>query len=137
MPDLLSSSIIGFFVFVLLLALYVFIRAKSRKKLSYLQLNYINSHWIRIIDMFPNNPKSSIMDSDKLLDYALNCHGFVGPLGEKLKKSGPRFSSLNNVWFAHKLRNKIAHELSDIDISEAKIALGYFKKALNDLGAKL
>lgn len=137
MPDLITLVLSAFLFLVFLLVVYVFFKFKNRKKFSFLELNYINSHWIRIIDMFPNNPKSSILDADKLLDYALSRKGFSGSLGEKLKKAGPRFSSLNNVWFAHKMRNKIAHELSDIDISDAKMALGYFKKALNDLGAKL
>ena len=71
------------------------------------------------------------------MDYALKKHGFEGSLGEKLKKAGPRFNDLNAVWSAHKLRNRIAHELSEINKEEAKRALKQFKRALNDLGAKL
>lgn len=107
------------------------------RKFSQEQLQYIRSHWIRIIDSFDSHSKQGIMDADKLLDYALAKKGFVGTLGEKLKKAGSRFSDLNGVWQAHKLRNQIAHELKDINIVEARRALKFFKQGLNDLGANL
>ncbi|EKD64900.1 MAG: hypothetical protein ACD_50C00256G0002 [uncultured bacterium] len=48
------------------------------------------------------------------------------------------FSDLNGVWFAHKLRNKIAHELdSRVSMGEAKRALAAFKRAFVDLGVKI
>ena len=81
--------------------------------------------------------RKEIKDADKILDYALLREGFEGNLGEKLKAAGPRFSDLDGVWRAHKRRNRIAHELGDIDRDEAKRALKSFKKALNDLGAGL
>lgn len=121
----------------LFLVLYVVVKQSRRKGLSPKEMQYIRSHWIRIIDMFNGNPAQSIIDSDKLLDYGLKVHGFEGTLGEKLKKAGPRFSDLNGVWAAHKLRNRAAHELSGINKDEAKRALSGFKRALNDLGAGL
>lgn len=87
--------------------------------------------------MSQNNPKEAVLDADKLLDYALVRKGFQGSLGEKLKKAKNRFSDINGIWIAHKLRNKIAHELSNIDFREAKNALVSFKKGLKDLGADL
>lgn len=126
-----------FLVFDFLLVFFVFWRRRKGRTFSSEELNYIRSHWIRIIDAFEDHPKQAILDADKLLDYALGRKGFQGSLGEKLKKAGPRFSDLNSVWSAHKLRNKVAHELSEIRYKDAKLALGNFKRALNDLGAKL
>jgi hypothetical protein len=71
------------------------------------------------------------------LDYALRIHGFSGSLGDKLKASGPRFSDLNGVWSAHRVRNNIAHDLSDIRVDVLKTALRQYKRALSDLGADL
>ncbi len=129
--------LIAFLAFDFILVAYVFFKKLGRDTFDSKELQYIKSHWIRIIDMFNTNSKASILDADKLLDYALGKKGFDGNLGEKLKKGGARFSDVNEVWMAHKLRNKIAHELGDIDVAEARRALKYFKRALNDLGAHL
>ena len=133
----LIVAIIVFFIFDVVITIWILMRRKRGRSLQQLQLNYIQSHWVRIIDSFGADQKHAIMDADKLLDYALKCHGFEGHLGEKLKKAGPRFSDLNGTWSAHKLRNEIAHELGDIDKSRSKTALAQFKRALNDLGARL
>jgi len=43
---------------------------------------------------------------------------------------------LNAVWYAHKLRNQIAHEHGfKIDYAQAKHALSTYRQALKDLGA--
>jgi hypothetical protein len=131
------AIVLIFFLVTLVLVGFVAIKLRWRKKLGSKELQYIRSHWVRIIDSFNSYPSQAIMDADKLLDYTLEKHGFTGTLGEKLKKAGPRFSDLDSVWRAHKLRNKFAHELSNVDNGAAKAALQNFKKALNDLGAKL
>jgi hypothetical protein len=58
-------------------------------------------------------------------------------MGDRLKKVGKdKFTQLNSVWHAHKLRNEIAHE-SDFEPSyaQAQHALETYKQALQDLGA--
>lgn len=129
--------IIAFFLLDIVFVLLILWQRSRRKTFKFEELNYIRSHWIRIIDMFSMNPKQSVLDLDKLLDYALSRKGFNGTVADKLKKAKSRFSNLDGVWFAHKLRNQIAHELNDINLLEAKKALAEFKRALNDLGAKL
>lgn len=129
--------LIGFVVVDLILAVWILWKKSRTKKFSHEEFEYMKANWIRIIDSFDAHPKQGIMDADKLLDYALEKKGFAGTLGEKLKKSGPRFSDLNGVWQAHKLRNQIAHELGDINLNDAHAALKFFKKGLNDLGAGL
>lgn len=130
-------ALIAFVALDVVLVVCVLWRKFKAKKFSSEQLQYIRAHWIRIIDSFDSHSKQGIMDADKLLDYALAKKGFVGTLGEKLKRAGFRFSDLNGVWQAHKLRNQIAHELKDINIVEARRALKFFKQGLNDLGANL
>ena len=78
-----------------------------------------------------------IIEADKLLDKAMNEMGLPGKtMGEKLKKSGSRFSNLNGVWRAHKLRNAIAHEAGfEVSYKQAFNALAIYKQALMDLGA--
>jgi hypothetical protein len=80
----------------------------------------------------------SIIEGDKLLDKALCEMGVQGrTMGDRLKKVGKeKFSELNAVWHAHKLRNQIAHE-NDFhpDFRQAQHALETYKQALKDLGA--
>ena len=77
----------------------------------------------------------AILDADKLLDLALKKKGYEGSLGEKLKRAGKLFSKLDDVWAAHKFRNRVAHELQmTIHPGEGKKILGYFKRAFQDLG---
>ena len=80
---------------------------------------------------------TTIIEGDKLLDKAMVEMGISGKtMGDRLKKASGRFTNLNAVWRAHKLRNMIAHE-SDVEISykQAFNALAVYKQALKDLGA--
>ncbi len=80
----------------------------------------------------------SIIEGDKLLDKALCEMGVPGrTMGDRLKKVGKeKFSELNAVWHAHKLRNQIAHETDfKPEFRQAQHALETYKKALKDLGA--
>lgn len=132
--------LIAILIFVavdLVLIFWLLWRRSRRKRLSGEQLQYIQSHWIRIIDAFQSHPNQSVMDADKLLDYALKCYGYEGPLGEKLKRVKGLFGDLNGVWSAHKLRNTLAHELVNVSGEFSRKALSQFKRALNDLGANL
>ena len=79
----------------------------------------------------------AVLNADKLLDRALIELGLPGKtMGERMKRVGDRFSKVNAVWYAHKLRNQIAHEPDfELDYDEASRALAAFRQALKDLGA--
>lgn len=91
--------------------------------------------------LIKENPASYnlvVVDADKLLDKALCEMGLPGKtMGERLKKLGnTRLSKTNAVWYAHKLRNRIAHEHRfKLDYQQARHALATYKQALKDLGA--
>ena len=80
----------------------------------------------------------AIIEGDKLLDKALCEMGVQGrTMGDRLKRVGKeKFTQLNAVWHAHKLRNQIAHE-SDFrpEYRQAEHALATYRQALKDLGA--
>ena len=79
----------------------------------------------------------SVLNADKLVDQACRECGMSGEtMGERLRNSPKKFSDINGLWMAHKLRNRIAHE-TDVVVTydEARYALASFKKALKDLGA--
>ena len=79
----------------------------------------------------------AILSADKLLDQALKESGVKGEkMSERLKNAKDKFSNVNQIWTAHKLRNVIAHEPdAKINSLGAKRALATFKKALKELGA--
>lgn len=79
----------------------------------------------------------AVLNADKLLDRALVELGLPGKtMGERMKRVNERFTKANAVWYAHKLRNQIAHESDfELDYNEASRALAAFRQALKDLGA--
>lgn len=75
-----------------------------------------------------------VLEAEKILDHALFVLGYRGSFGQKLQKAGPRFSALQSMWDAHKLRNRIAHERSvTVDNVQAKRAVAAFERALKDI----
>ena len=57
-------------------------------------------------------------------------------MGERMKSARDVWSNANNVWAAHKLRNRIAHE-TDVKVGydNARRALAAYKQALKDVRA--
>lgn len=79
----------------------------------------------------------AILSADKLLDKALKESGVPGDsMGDRLKNSKRKFQDIDKVWTAHKLRNRIAHEVGGtVNPKVAKRMLTIYKNALKDLGA--
>lgn len=79
----------------------------------------------------------AIIDADKLLDEALKARKYKGKtMGERLVAAQHELAHNTEVWFAHKLRNKLVHE-QDIKLKQrdVKDALLGIRSALKDLGA--
>ncbi len=109
-----------------------------------LDKKFVQSKWAEIETTFSlggaSHLKSAIMEADKLVDHVLKSKGLPGQsMGERLKgakKYFAHYADYDNLWFAHKVRNNIAHEAGhDLNGGEAKRAMDYFKKALKHLGA--
>ena len=79
----------------------------------------------------------AILEADILLDSIIEKIGYKGSgLGERLIKIKPaQFRSLNQVWTAHKVRNRIAHEGPKYELTKdvAEKVLEMYKKALEEL----
>lgn len=120
-------------VFLTLLIVFFIIRNRFKKRLSAGEKKYYQQKWQEIKQ--EQDLRHAILGADKLLEKLLKRKGYKGTLGEMLKQSKKDFSDLNGVWFAHKMRNKLAHEI-DFTLSqkEAQKALLNFNQAFNDLG---
>ena len=77
-----------------------------------------------------------IMEADNVLLEILTEKGYQGDsVGEKLKSAS--FKTIDLAWDAHKIRNRIAHEGSDFQLTEreAKRAFMLYESVLRDLKA--
>lgn len=122
------------FLFCLLIIL-IFSFLPSKSKISKKDINTCKVKWEKII--LNDNYNQAIIDADKLLSFVLKKNGYNGSVGEQLKKS-KSIKNKNDIWYAHKVRNKIAHEL-DYEVNDNKIdkILNIYKKAIKQHGFKL
>lgn len=132
--------IIGLAVILILgVILVVFITRHAPKTI--LDKEFYQAEWLKIINTCELGNRDSlamaVLSGDKLVDKAMIELGLNGKtMGEKLKNNPKKFSNLNGLWQAHKLRNRLAHETSfDVSKNEVTAALADFKRALKDLGA--
>lgn len=106
--------------------IYLFIRIRELNSVEYHKYKSINvkadeqkehnSQWQTILDYLdsdnPNEWRIAILEADAMLDeITKKAGGFGDTLGERLKSIDPDgFKSLQSAWDAHKVRNMIAHE---------------------------
>lgn len=122
---LIISPAIGFWFFL-----------KHRKtKLVKSDVVFYQQMWKKVLQEQYSQPGRAVLDADNLVDKVMASLGYSGSLGAKLKKYRSVFSDINGIWMAHKLRNRIAHELNfSPSGKDADMAIKQFRKALNDLG---
>ena len=138
----MGSSAAPFVIAVLIVAVMVFVAMLLTKKRQYrFNIEAYQTKFLKIENGLNKNNTATFMktviDGDKLLDKAMMEMSIPGKnMGERLKHSKDKFTDINAVWRAHKLRNALAHE-SDLEITyrQAVTALSIYKKALKDLGA--
>lgn len=83
----------------------------------------------------PSDWKLAVLAADGILDDLLKRMGYIGDnMGERLKTiESADFDSLDDVWLAHKMRNRIAHEPeSNLTRLDAEKAISLFEKALKE-----
>ncbi len=100
---------------------------------------FVRNHWAEIQAMMKvggAGMKNALIEADKLLDYVMIARGFGGEdMGGRLKLNGNKFSDLNGVWSAHKLRNQYAHDVHvDVVPREVERAIAQLGQGIRDLG---
>lgn len=137
MPTSLPYVILLVLVFfIVLFGVYVLRYRKDRFNKA--DKRYLKRHWQELSGLADEHPDQAVLKADKLLDFALKKAGYQGTLGEKMKQARAVFRDNNGLWSAHKLRNRIAHEVGiSVSSKQAKTALAAFKKAFFDLGISL
>lgn len=84
----------------------------------------------------PKTMPMSVISADKLLDEALKCLGFQGTtMGERLVAARHKIKNKDDVWAAHKLRNKIVHETKFAPTEkQVRTAMHSYQRTFKDLG---
>ena len=139
----MDGSLIIFLIAIIIVGVLVFIAITMTSKRSPMfDKEDYQVDFLRIENMLDkDNPSSyamAIIEGDKILDRAMMEMGVQGrTMGDRLKKIGKaKFTQLNAVWHAHRLRNQIAHERDfRPEFRQAQHALDTYKQALKDLGA--
>ncbi len=134
---------IGVFVFVVVMIIrnIKHLIRKYRLDDEGVSRKVISGRWAEIEKLLETegemSDKLAVMEADKLLDYTLKSMAMPGQtMGERLKFACYKYDRLKKVWWAHKVRNKLAHESSfHLDRGIAKKAVREFKSALEELGA--
>ncbi len=138
----MDSSVVIFILAVLIVAVFIFVAILLTGKRGYVfNREKYQTDFLAIENKLrkesPATWTTTIIEADKLLDKALIEMGVPGKtMGDRLRRRGDKFSNLNSVWRAHKLRNAIAHEAGfEVGYKQALNAIEIYKQALKDLGA--
>ncbi len=102
----------------------------------------INQRWQRILANFasdnPNDWRAAIIDADTMLEELVTSLGYTGDtFGEKLTSIRVNdFPTLQSAWEAHKMRNILAHEGSNFNLTERQkeITRRHFDAVFRDMG---
>lgn len=100
----------------------------------------VNSKWQTVqtymVSPNPADWKLAILEADLILDEMIEKMRYPGVnLGDRMKAiEKSDFTSLNEAWEAHKVRNRIAHEGADFSISrtEARRVLGLYETVFRE-----
>lgn len=102
---------------------------------------HIQHAWVDVDELMVRSDDMSarlaVMHADAVLDKALQARHFPGDrFATRLQYAQRKYRTLRKVWWAHKLRNELAHETDrTLRLPEARRAVAAFKSALMDLGA--
>ncbi|PID87686.1 hypothetical protein CSB07_00120 [Candidatus Gracilibacteria bacterium] len=112
-------AFIGFFFLAISL---IFIFSPKKKILSEEKRKFFIKNFGEIKKI--TDPKTKIIDYDKLYHNILKQIGYTGTFGDILKEKPKEITNLNKIWELHKLRNKLVHDF-DKQKSLDKMAIEY------------
>ena len=123
---------------LILLLLELFLVSRKKRQFGEKEKAFVLAEWQKIISHSEGGDKQAVIESDKLFDYVLRKKGYSGTLAEKLQKAEKLFTNCDEVWSAHKLRNKIVHEVGfEPSEKQMELILAAFANAFRDLGVNV
>jgi hypothetical protein len=99
-----------------------------------------NARWEAIVahahSTNENDWRHAIIDADVMLDELLDAQGYKGEsMGDKMKQiERSDFNSIDAAWDAHKMRNRIAHEGSVLQLNEREVlrTIGLYEQVFRE-----
>lgn len=80
----------------------------------------------------------AILEADIMLNELLDVLGYKGEtMGEKMKQvNRANFNTIDDAWEAHKMRNRVAHEGSQVPLSlrDKNIVIGQYVRVFKEFG---
>lgn len=126
--------------FVAVIVVFVVARSFYNKSRSVgVDKKFIAERWKQIDELVSHgkqmNYKLAVIEADKLLDHVLQELNFPGTkMSTRLKMASYKFPALKQVWWAHKVRNNVVHEVRySLSAGETRKVISLFKKALKIL----
>jgi len=99
---------------------------------------HFKNEWNDCIEQFRDEKTRnlSLINADKLLDEALKCLGHTGDtMSERLISAKSSLKNKDEVWSAHKIRNRLVHESGYHPTEKViKRSLNGYYRAFKDLG---
>lgn len=133
---LIIGGIVGSLLVVVgLVTLLVRLRRRPRRlKPAHFQEQW---HAVQLLCASKHTWPQAVIEADNLLDEALKKKRFSGKtMGERLTHAQRLLSNNEDVWFGHKLRNKLVDDpKTKVKKADVKRALLGIRQALKDLGA--
>lgn len=130
------TALIIIIVFAVVVLVAINLGAKTVPK--GIDKQYFVQEWQDITAMYKDEKTRamSIVHADKLLDESLKCLAYKGStMGERLISAKAKLKHRDEIWKAHKLRNKIVHEPKfKLKEEQAKEALKGYYHTFKDLG---
>lgn len=83
-----------------------------------------------------SNSAQKLVELDKLMDFYLKNSGLKGEtMGERLKNARKLFSrnDYNEIWEAHKMRNKLVHEIGQGNHNDLNSHISKYTKIISKL----
>jgi len=130
------------------LGIFDFLKPKPkisvRISLDWQDKEIVSKRWADVENLLelgrPSNFQKAVLEADKIVDFALKKMRVPGEtMGDRIRSAQKKFKNYQTyqaLWDAHKIRNRIVHEMnSEVLNYEAKEAITKFKKVLSDLGA--
>ena len=119
-------------------------KISARISLDWQDKEIVSKRWADVENLLelgrPSNFQKAVLEADKIVDFALKKMRVPGEtMGDRIRSAQKKFKNYQTyqaLWDAHKIRNRIVHEMnSEVLNYEAKEAITKFKKVLSDLGA--
>jgi len=135
----MSATLLAVVAAIIILLLVVSSGYLLRRKPTHLNTEYFQRKWQEAQTLCSSEATwpLAVINADKLLDEALKKSKYKGKtMGERLMAAQHEIKHNDEVWFGHKLRNKLVHEdLKKLRKKQVMDALIGFRGALKDLGA--